>query len=102
VRSRYEKTTADFLYKNNIEFQYEPLILLAGKQYRPDFFLPRHNLFLEICGYNHMPFYTDRIGFKEQLYRKHSLNAIFIRYNGKGSLSAILRRSLGEHGVDFP
>jgi len=101
VRSSYEKTTADFLHKNNITFQYEPLILLAGKQYRPDFFLPDYDLFLEICGYNHMPFYTDRTKFKQELYRKHNLRAIFIRYNGKGSLPNILKTSLAGLGVDF-
>ena len=60
VRSKYEVCCADFLYKNNISFRYEPLILLAGKQYRPDFYLPRYNIFIEICGYGHMPFYNDR------------------------------------------
>lgn len=45
VRSSYEKRTANYLTKNGIEFQYEPLILLEGRQYRPDFFLPRYNLF---------------------------------------------------------
>ncbi|PKK83182.1 MAG: hypothetical protein CVT49_09725 [candidate division Zixibacteria bacterium HGW-Zixibacteria-1] len=101
VRSKYEKKCADFLFENKIEFQYEPLILLAGKQYRPDFFLPDQNLFLEICGYNHMPFYVDRVGFKRQLYEKHNLRAIFIHYNGKGSLEEELKKSLAAYGFQF-
>jgi len=100
VRSQYEKKCADFLFKNGIKFQYEPLILLAGKQYRPDFYLPDYNLFLEICGYNHMPFYVDRSEFKKQLYQKHNLDAIFIRHNGKGSLED--KQSFGEFGLTFP
>jgi hypothetical protein len=57
VRSRLEQRCADVLTDAGIVFQYEPLLLLAGRQYRPDFFLPEFNLFLEICGYRHMPFY---------------------------------------------
>ena len=102
VRSQYEKKCADFLFKNKIEFQYEPLILLAGKQYRPDFYLTNYDLFLEICGYNHMPYYVDRTEFKKQLYRKHNLRAIFIRYNGKGSLDELLRQSFDEFGLELP
>jgi len=61
VRSKYERECVKFFEDNNVEFQYEPLILLSGRQYRPDFFLPKYNLFIELCGYNHMPFYRDRI-----------------------------------------
>ncbi|MEW5924691.1 MAG: hypothetical protein AB1746_11950 [Candidatus Zixiibacteriota bacterium] len=101
VRSKYEKKCADFLFENNIEFQYEPLILLAGKQYRPDFYLPSQNVFLEICGYNHMPFYVDRTSFKKQLYDKHNLKAIFIYFNGKGRLEEELKKSLAAHGFEL-
>ena len=101
VRSKYEKKCADFLFENKIEFQYEPLILLAGKQYRPDFYLPALNLFIEICGYNHMPFYVDRTSFKKQLYEKHNLKAIFIYFNGKGSLEEELRKSLTAYGLEL-
>ncbi|MDH3938005.1 MAG: hypothetical protein OEV68_11790, partial [candidate division Zixibacteria bacterium] len=61
VRSKYERRCADFFTKHHIQFQYEPLILLAGRQFRPDFFLPEHDLFVEICGYGHMPHYRDRV-----------------------------------------
>jgi DNA helicase-4 len=94
VRSSYEQRTADYLTKNGINFQYEPLILLDGKQYRPDFFLPRYNLFLEICGMGHMPFYRDHVEQKRRLYQKHNLCAIFIPYNGKGSLEKIIKEEL--------
>ncbi len=99
VRSLYEKRCVDFLFRNNIKFQYEPLILLDGKQYRPDFFLPDYNLFLEICGYGHMPFYNERIKHKIQIYKKHGLRAVFVHYNGRGSLETKIKEGLKNQGV---
>lgn len=101
VRSKYEQKCVEFLTKHGIRFQYEPLILLDGHKYRPDFYLPDYNLFVEICGFRHMPFYTDRQSHKEQIYDKRQLNSIFINYNGKGSLDELLRTELEKAGVDF-
>ena len=99
VRSKYEKECVRFFEDNNIEFQYEPLILLSGRQYRPDFFLPKYNLFIELCGYNHMPFYRDRVAQKRKLYEHHNLRAVFINYNGSGSLPKLLRENLISAGL---
>ena len=101
VRSSYEKKCADFLYSQNISFQYEPLILLGGKQYRPDFYLPKYNLFIEICGYGHMPYYTDRAAFKKKVYKKHKMKALFIFYSGKGSLENIIQEELSKYNIPF-
>jgi len=101
VRSNYEKRCAEYLYQNNIEFLYEPLMLLSGRQFRPDFYLPEYDLFLEICGYNHMPYYRDRIILKRQIYDKHKMSAIFIDYDGKGSLEKLVRNKLEATGVKF-
>ena len=101
VRSKYEQRCADFLYSNNISFKYEPLIILGSKQYRPDFYLPKYNLFLEICGYTHMPFYRDRTSHKKKLFEENNMKALFIYYNGKGSLEEILKHELNKFGVSF-
>ena len=101
VRSHYEQTCADYLHNNRVRFQYEPLILLGGRQFRPDFYLPDFNLFLEICGYGHMPYYRGRITHKKQVYRRHQLHAVFINYNGRGSLTKLIRAELECHGVTF-
>jgi len=94
VRSKLEARVAAWLDSRKITYQYEPLILLEGKQYRPDFFLPQFNLFLEICGFGHMPYYSDRVELKRQMYEKHGLRAIFIKYNGRGSLEKMLEGAL--------
>ena len=94
VRSQYEKTAVKFLEDKKLKFVYEPLIILDGKQYRPDFFLSEHNLFIEICGFIHMPNYRDRIKFKKELYEKNNLHALFIEFDGKGSLENLLETEL--------
>jgi len=101
VRSRYEQQCADCLFSHNIRFQYEPLMLLGGRKYRPDFFLPEFNLFVEICGYGHHPFYRDRVRQKKQIYQKHELATVFIAYNGRGSLETLIKEALEPHGVRF-
>ncbi len=99
VRSKLEQRCADFLSDNSIEFQYEPLILLAGKQYRPDFFLSKHELFIEICGYRHMPFYVDRQEEKRRLYERHHLKVIFINARSAAEAVAALKDILEEKGI---
>lgn len=94
VRSNYEKECIAWLEKEAIEYQYEPLILIGRKQYRPDFFLPEFNLFLEICGYIHMPYYRDRTDKKEQIYARAGLRAVFIHYTGRGNLGELLEEAL--------
>lgn len=99
VRSQYEQRCADFFTERRIDFQYEPLMLLGGKQYRPDFYLPDYRLFVEICGYNHFPFYTDRQKQKQQVYEKYGMKAIFLKYDGKGSLEKILGEAMKKAGI---
>ena len=99
VRSRYEQVCVEFFDNHQIQFIYEPLLLLEGQQYRPDFFLPDFGLFVEICGYIHMPFYNDRVAKKQALYDKHHIKSLFITYNGRGSLAELLTRRLGEVGI---
>jgi len=101
VRSSYEKRCADFLYKNNIRFQYEPLILLGGRQFRPDFYLPDFNLFIEICGYNHQPYYQDRRIHKEKIYGKNGIRAVFVNYNGTGKLEEMIDKELRAIGLEL-
>lgn len=74
-------------------------MLLGGRQFRPDFYLPAYELFVEICGYGHMPHYRDRVRKKRQLYEKHGLRTVFVEYAGRGSLKDLLRAALQEAGV---
>jgi len=74
-------------------------MLIGGRQFRPDFYLPDHNLFIEICGYNHQPYYQDRRFYKERIYKKQGLRAVFINYNGIGNLEEVIKGFLTPFGL---
>ncbi len=76
-------------------------MLIEGRQFRPDFYLSDYNLFLEICGYTHMPYYNDRVAQKKEIYKKGNLTSIFISYQGRGSLQNILSQKLQEHNINI-
>lgn len=97
VRSRLEKYCAEFLAERGIRFVYEPLLLLSGRQYRPDFYLPEYGLFIEICGYTHMPFYRDRVELKQKVYAAQGLRCLFIEARSEKSLKEQLAAGLREH-----
>lgn len=78
VRSSHEKLCVEFFKEHSIDYVYEPLLLLSGRQFRPDFYLPQFGLFLEICGYVHMPFYRDRLEEKRKVYEAQGLRVLFI------------------------
>lgn len=54
MRSNYEKSLAQWLYQHKVPFAYEPFPLIVSTKprqlYLPDFFLPCHNLFIEVKG----------------------------------------------------
>jgi DNA helicase IV len=47
VRSKSEQFIADWFYRHNISYEYEPLIKIKDFSFRPDFFIPDANLYLE-------------------------------------------------------
>lgn len=94
VRSKLEKSCVAYLREHRISFKYEPLLLLDGRKFRPDFYLPEFDLFLEIAGYTHMPFYRDRLGDKTDIYRKYNLAVKIIRPKNTSDLRGELDRIL--------
>ncbi|MBK9736186.1 MAG: UvrD-helicase domain-containing protein [Saprospiraceae bacterium] len=47
VRSKSEQYIADWLYRHNIKFVYEPKVNFQEKEFYPDFFIPDANLYIE-------------------------------------------------------
>lgn len=47
VSSKSEQFIADWLYRHNIKFVYEPLVNIKEFEFEPDFFIPEANLYLE-------------------------------------------------------
>ena len=53
VRSTWELAVANWLFQNKIDYQYEPALfdLGDGIRYRPDFYLLKPNIWIEVKGY---------------------------------------------------
>lgn len=47
VRSKSEQYIADWLYRHNIKYQYEPQIIIKDFPFRPDFYIPEADLYIE-------------------------------------------------------
>ena len=47
VRSKSERDIADWLYRHNIKYAYEPNVNFRDFNFRPDFFIPQADLYLE-------------------------------------------------------
>lgn len=47
VRSKSEQYIADWLYRHNIDFEYEPTVNFKDFDFNPDFYIPEANLYLE-------------------------------------------------------
>ncbi|MGB4848155.1 MAG: UvrD-helicase domain-containing protein, partial [Saprospiraceae bacterium] len=47
VRSKSEQSIADWLYRHNIPFEYEAQLQVVDFAFRPDFYIPAANLYIE-------------------------------------------------------
>jgi DNA helicase IV len=47
VRSKSEQFIADWLYRHSIKYEYEPLLNVKDFPFRPDFYIPQANLYIE-------------------------------------------------------
>lgn len=47
VRSKSEQYISDWLYRNSIDYVYEPEVKVEGSAFHPDFFIPQANIYLE-------------------------------------------------------
>lgn len=117
LRSHQEVEIANFLYLNNIDYEYEPIypyhITYARKPYTPDFIIMQKDkvFYLEHFGISEngqndrysddeLARYKQSINEKVSLHKKHNTNLIytFSSYNDKRSLSAHLKELLEKNG----
>jgi superfamily I DNA/RNA helicase len=47
VRSKSEQYIADWLYRHNLQFEYEPLLNVRDFEFNPDFYIPAANVYIE-------------------------------------------------------
>ncbi len=118
VNSAQEVQIANFLYLNNIEYEYEPsypyYIFMAKKRYTPDFLIKQNGkiYYLEHFGISEngennkytkeeLEKYKKCINDKILIHKKHNTNLIytFSQYNDGKSLLDHLKQLLCENGI---
>lgn len=120
LRSHQEVEIANFLYLNNIEYEYEPVyqyhILYARKPYTPDFVIKQNEkvAYIEHFGITEngqndrfsekeLEAYKKAVNEKVLLHRQHGTTLIytFSRYNDGKPLLQHLRKKLEENGFEM-
>ncbi len=71
VRSKSEQFIADWFYRHNIKFEYEPTINVADFPFNPDFYIPAANLYLE-----HISDKSYSTKNKEEQFKKGNINYV--------------------------
>ena len=115
VRSFEECEIANFLYLNGVAYKYEApyehdLATSEKRQYKPDFYLPEHGVYIEHFGIdasgNTAPFvdrekYLREMDWKRSVHADHGTILIetFSHERAAGSLLRNLREKLVRHGV---
>lgn len=74
VRSRGERKIVAFFQKHEIQFRYEPSLVLGKVELHPDFFLPEYQVYVEFWGVAYdNPRYRANMKLKKKLYKKHGI-----------------------------
>ncbi len=68
VRSKSEQFIADWFYRHSIRFEYEPLLNISDFYFRPDFFIPDADLYIE-----HVSSKSQPMQHKEEQFKKGKL-----------------------------
>lgn len=112
VRSYEECLIANFLFLNGIEYRYEqPYPYVADGNYRPDFYLPEHNVYIEHLAINKdgkvAPFidaerYLNGIRWKREVHKLNNTKLIetYSWQVREGVIFEYLAEKLKEYGVD--
>ena len=79
-KSKGERTIAAFLDRLNIDYTYQPAVLINDGEYQriwyPDFGLPKYSIFIEYFGMENDPGYDARTRHKMQAYQQAKLDVI--------------------------
>jgi hypothetical protein len=102
VKSGGERMIADYLYQNNIRYEYErPMIDSRGRRIsRPDFYLPDYNVYIEYWGMvnsdqtDRRQAYIKSMEWKKERYRENGIKFISIYPQDLGYLDGALKARL--------
>ncbi|MDP2910626.1 MAG: hypothetical protein Q8N58_02485 [bacterium] len=88
VRSRAERSIAEMFDDLELAYHYEKPLVLDGIRIKPDFYLPKENIYVEFWGLTHLPGYNRIKERKQNLYKKHGIRVISLYPRDLGNLKA--------------
>jgi len=94
VRSRSEKQIADFLFRYNIHYEYEPTLQLGNTLVKPDFYLPEQDIYVEYWGLVSKADYAARMQWKLNLYQQFQVKLLSLHHNDLGNIEKCLIKKI--------
>lgn len=117
VKSHGEFLIANFLFANNVKYKYETFYSANNSMptdfhYRPDFYLPEHNIYIEYFGIDEdgqtadfipQQQYNEGMSWKFKTHREGNTKLIDLYFHQKknGTLIKTLKEQLDSHGVEL-
>lgn len=99
VRSRAERTIANFLWDNGILAEFEPSLLLEDNVFFPDFYIPEINTYIEYFGRADDEYMKKR-KFKYDTYKTHIIKCISIDESDIDHIYDKLKIELNKSGIN--
>ena len=90
VRSKSEQYIADWLFRHNIHFSYEPEVNFRDFDFKPDFFIPEANLYIEHVSGKSFPMYDKEKQFK--MAGKHLVKTYETQTKNSATFNLVLER----------
>lgn len=76
--STWEEKVADYLHNNDIKYFSNIRISYSGKNYSPDFYLPKSRAFIEVFGMSNVDIYVKRMKEKIDFYTNNNIKCLFL------------------------
>ena len=92
VKTRAEMMIANFLFDNNLMFQYNSMATWADKNdLRPSFYIPKLDLYIDHFPYDYLKEYQKVMKAKVKQYEKHKKKHIYITSEDEKSIEESLK-----------
>jgi hypothetical protein len=97
VRSKGEREIANFLYDQELKFEYEPDMVIGEIKLHPDFYLSEWNIIIEYFGILESRVYREKCKWKIELYEQYKMKVIVLEPQLWGSFGAYIRAGFMTH-----
>lgn len=95
VRTRAEVEIANFLFENNLLFQYNTVATWADKDdFKPSFFIPKLDLYIDHHAYDYLKEYQKVMKAKIKQYEKHKKKNVYLTSEDEKNIEEAIKLKL--------